>query len=208
MDDLDDGPGPTAPQPQQPPQQPTRPGAKPKAKHARGPRHEERTERPPSREALTRAAEERPNATFLAPNQVLQAPRLRHPAGKTFRWEVEFVRGQKVQAPVQQAIMGGYLPVRYEDLADDCPYRLGMEVLGSQDGILRHGGLVGMMIKDEILHRRRAITQREVDANTSAVNRMHAIQDDVRQTTVGRLPTEIVQDQSRVEFGQAAYRNL
>lgn len=197
MSDPQDGTPPAAPQ-----QQP-RPRSRPRRRPAQAhPQHE------PPRAATTRAVTSRPNSSFMAPNQVLRSAKLRNPEGVTFRWEVAAVRGQPVENMLHGAVMAGYRPVRMEDLAEDCPYRIALQLLPNQDGMLRFGGLVGMVIDNQLLAERRAEVQAEVDRNTNAVNRMHAIQEEVRQTSRGSLPTEVVQDEAKIEFGTAAYQNL
>ena len=160
----------------------------------------------PSRAAVTREATARVAvAQDLRPNSVLAAPRLRDP-GKHFRWVREAVLGQPDQLAVQTAVRDGFRPVMIADLAEDDEFRVAAELLQadpSKSGVLRYGGLIGMVFDEELNERRRAIAQQGVDASASSAHAVFGIEQQVNEGR-GGLPVFHEDRGSRVERGAAA----
>lgn len=160
--------------------------------------------RPPSREASSRAAYERITPQEFQPNKILAAPRLLDP-GKHFRWVREKILGQPDELAIQSAIADGYRPVRIEDLEPDDRYRMTAELLsadGSKTGVVRYGGLIGMVFDEGLQRQRRVSAQREVDQNTASAKAVFGVQQQVNGGR-GGLPVVHEDRGSRVEIGAA-----
>jgi hypothetical protein len=158
----------------------------------------------PARAASTRAQDARLTVQDIRPNNVLSAPRLKD-AGKHFRWVREKTLGQPDELAVQSAIRDGFRPVRIEDLADDDEFRMASELMldgGSANGVVRYGGLIGMVFDEELNRRRQAAAQRGVDLTTTSAHAVFGMEQQVGVSR-GGLPVFHEDLGSRAERGAA-----
>lgn len=162
--------------------------------------------KPLSRSASTRNAEARQIVADMRPDNVLEAPRFKDP-GKHFRWVRETVLGHVDQLAVQTAYRIGFRPVQVADLADDDEFRMASE-LGADHGgakgtgVVRYGGLIGMVLDETLNARRRAIAQQGVEDTTSSAHAVFGMQQQVGVSR-GGLPVFHEDLGSRAERGGA-----
>ena len=165
--------------------------------------------KPKSRSASTREAEARMTPQDLQPNNLLAAPRFKNP-GKHFRWVREKILGDPDELSVQSAYRQGFRPVLMSDLADDDEFRMASEVMHgdpSKTGVVRYGGLIGMVYDDALNDRRRAVAQRSVDESTSSAHAIFGMEQQVGVTR-GGLPVFHEDLGSKAERGAAADPSL
>lgn len=162
--------------------------------------------KPPSRSAVTREADARAIVDDMRPDNVLEAPRFKDP-GKHFRWVREKVLGQADELAVQTAYRMGFRPVQVADLADDDEFRMASELGTDQGGakgtgMVRYGGLIGMVLDDKLNERRRARAQEGVEESTSSAHAVFGMQQQVGVSR-GGLPVFHEDLGSRAERGAA-----
>jgi hypothetical protein len=160
--------------------------------------------KPPSRSAVTRDADARAIVDDMRPDNVLEAPRFNAP-GKHFRWVREKVLGQADELAVQTAIRMGFRPVQLSDLADDDEFRMASELVAGEarsTGVVRYGGLIGMVLDDGLNERRRARAQEGVEESTSSAHAVFGMQQQVGVSR-GGLPVFHEDLGSRAERGAA-----
>jgi hypothetical protein len=167
--------------------------------------------RPASRAAGTREQSQRLTHRHRRPNAALGTPRLKG-SGKVWRWVRELLRGVPDQPSVHSAIDEGYRPATLDDLADDDTLRRVAQLTamsgggtGGTDGI-RYGGLIGMIIDEEVERDRLAEIQEDVDASTDAANALFDMQ---READGGRGGLPVVREDrgSYATSGSAAVKN-
>jgi hypothetical protein len=160
--------------------------------------------KPLSRSASTRNAETRAIVASMRPDNVLEAPRFKEP-GNHFRWVREKTLGQPDELAVQTAYRLGFRPVQLVDLADDDEFRLASEVVAGEakaTGVVRYGGLIGMVLNETLNARRRALAQQGVEDSTSSAHAVFGMQQQVGVSR-GGLPVFHEDLGSRAERGGA-----
>lgn len=142
-----------------------------------------------TREAKTRAAEERPDVGAYRPPQKIRMPVA--PPGFRYRWLAEFVNGHYQDNRLNEAMEEGWKLVHRDEIPED------YFIAPQQDGLVRRGGLILAKIPESLAEGRKAYYANRSQEGVRAANQLQGVGDDT-------LPTEFQDRGSRVVEGREA----
>ena len=147
-----------------------------------------------TREGMTREAESRTAQLKYAPPEVLTTPPA--PAGLTYRWVAEYVRGEYQDQNLDYRHAEGWRPVTRDELPQ------GFHARQAEDGLVRRGGLVLMKIHSELIRQRQVLIARRSREQLEGANELQGM------GTKGRELPVIEEDHSRTLEGREAMNFL
>lgn len=142
--------------------------------------------------ASLRAHEERPPLDKWSPPRLLEFPQ--PIPGYRYRWIAEYVRGEYQPRSLQAAHRDGYRPV-YSDQIEESFFHE-----NSEDGQIRSGGLILMIIPDDFAEQRKVYYTDRSDSSLRSANELQGL-------NTRTMPT-VVEDNSRTLEGAAALNAL